>query len=196
MKKSLPFFLMFNLMFSLILCDNANSGSGEVETCMSSLQHPTCDGGTTTPYMVVGICDTGTTLISDRCIPNANQTSMKGGQYCYTCRPCNGCSTDCAANTTAWGLTGTAGYETRTAGYCYCESCRSRVEYRCTTLYYGTSTDGKTGCKSCRIETGNDDAMSSPGTTEKTGCYLPPRTNPYNDDTGSFQYTQNCNWSD
>ncbi|MDE6250262.1 MAG: hypothetical protein K2M34_01340 [Alphaproteobacteria bacterium] len=111
---------------------------------------------------------------------------------------CN--STTCAS--TAWTAKGT-GYQTRIARSCSATgasgNCTSKTEYRCAAGYYGSSSNGTSGCTQCPTWTGvyTDSAKttvargtSNAGATAINGCYVAAGT--YYDASGTFKTTGNC----
>ncbi|MCM1294356.1 MAG: hypothetical protein NC311_02235 [Muribaculaceae bacterium] len=76
------------------------------------------------------------------------------------------------------------------------------LEKDCPVGYYGTTTDGLTGCNRCPEWTGiytdaahtlTAAATSGNGRLVITGCYIPAGT--YYDATGTFTLTSNCTYS-
>ena len=118
--------------------------------------------------------------------------------YTYCTKNCN--TTTCAP--TSWTAKGT-GYEIRTNRTCSATgtsgTCNSTTQYRCAAGYWGSSTNGTSGCVPCPQWTGvyTDSGKttlargtSSAGTTAITGCYVSPGT--YYDVTGTLKTTSNC----
>lgn len=110
---------------------------------------------------------------------------------------CNNCTSD-----TDWSA-GNTGYQRRMKRLCNCSSgtatCESKYEYRCVAGYWGTSSNGTSGCSPCpgwsgvytnSARTTNVRGTSSVGTTEITGCYVASGT--YYDATGTFKTNGNC----
>ncbi|MDR1338124.1 MAG: hypothetical protein LBJ73_03815 [Rickettsiales bacterium] len=96
------------------------------------------------------------------------------------------------ADTIGWTVADTVGYERRivTCG----SGCPSFSDYRCAAGYYGRSTNGLSGCESCKTATGNDNATSASGSIVIGNCYMPAgATN--EDDTGTIEYIGNCYYS-
>ncbi len=107
-----------------------------------------------------------------------------------TCeQDCTGCSN---CNTTSWANLRT-GYQSRTYATCNCNTCTRTTEYRCAAGYYGTSTNGTSGCSRCP-SSGGVYGSSAAGSTVITACYLPSGTTG-SDSTGTFTYTNNCYYS-
>lgn len=141
------------------------------------------------------------------CAPeNYTDIGDNGGgvsRYDYTSCTKNCNTTTCAS--TSWTAKGT-GYETRINRTCSATgasgTCNSITEYRCAAGYYGSSTNGTSGCTQCPQWTGvytNPDkttlarGTSSAGTTAITGCYVTPGT--YYGAIGTFKTTSNCAYS-
>lgn len=127
-----------------------------------------------------------------------NSSGVSSYYYTYCTKNCN--TTTCAP--TSWTALRT-GYETRTNRTCSATgasgTCNSATQYRCAAGYYGSSTNGTSGCTQCPQWTGvytNSGkttlarGTSSAGTTAITGCYVAPGT--YYDATGTFKITSNC----
>lgn len=107
----------------------------------------------------------------------------------YECvRDCSGCS-NCTSDTT-WSA-GNTGFEKKIIRACNCNTCVASISYRCATGYYGSSTNGTTGCMSCKDETNNSYATSAAGSTAKTSCYIPASIS-LSDDMGAYTFTNNC----
>ena len=103
--------------------------------------------------------------------------------------------TDCTSDTT-WSSTVFIGYEKKITRTCDCGTCVATTEFRCAAGYYGSSTDGMSGCTRCPTETGvyADSGLttlmrgtSDAGSLFMLSCYIPSGTVFY-DSTGSGQY--------
>lgn len=64
------------------------------------------------------------------------------------------------------------------------------TKYRCAAGYYGSSTNGTTGCTRCPAS-GEIYGTSTAGSATVALCYLAPGTS-LSDSTGTFEYTENC----
>lgn len=109
------------------------------------------------------------------------------------------CSSTCGNNTTEWS-TVKAGYETRVYEYCSgSTTCTKKTQYRCAAGYYGSSSNGTSGCTSCpsRLSGATTTPISNPGTgaffTKSfiTDCYFPAYKD-IRDIYGIYQYTETC----
>ena len=133
-------------------------------------------------------------------LEDGSDQAPSSGRYNYTYCTKNCNSTTCAP--TSWTALRT-GYETRTNRTCSATgtsgTCNSTTQYRCAAGYYGSSTNGTSGCTQCPQWSGvytNSGkttlarGTSSAGTTAITGCYVAPGT--YYDATGTFKTTSNC----
>lgn len=100
---------------------------------------------------------------------------------------CSGGCSNCTS--TQWASSGT-GYETRTYATCDCKTCTKSTEYRCAAGYYGSSTNGTSGCTRCP-SSGGIYGTSAAGSTAITSCYIPSGTS-MSDSTGTYTYTDNC----
>ncbi|MDE6250261.1 MAG: hypothetical protein K2M34_01335 [Alphaproteobacteria bacterium] len=118
---------------------------------------------------------------------------------------CN--STTCAS--TAWTAKG-EGYETRIYRTCSATgtsgTCNSTTQYRCAAGYWGSSTNGTSGCSRCPewtspIKTYTTSAKTTyvrgtsdtGNTTAITGCYVVAGT--YYDATGTLKTTDKCKYT-
>lgn len=137
-----------------------------------------------------GFAEETLTHISQRCPTNLFQYE--------DCVPqCEGCSN--CEDTGTWGA-GNTGYEQRTRKRCNTSTCicETSTVYRCAKGYYGSSTNGTSGCTRCpRLDT--SDLFSPFGTTDSAGqttvysCYIPAGTS-FQDLTGSGIYPDQCDY--
>lgn len=99
------------------------------------------------------------------------------------------CSSLCPnCNSTNWeDITEPKGYAKRTVATCINSNCEKKLEYRCSAGYYGSSTNGTTGCTACP----NGGTSVAGSNTSITSCYLPTGTK-FSDTSGSGEYTENC----
>lgn len=119
----------------------------------------------------------------------------------YKYNTCSGtCSATCGDNTTEW-TTVKRGYETREYEYCIAgTTCKKKTQYRCATGYYGTSTDGSSGCTSCpsrlfgatTTPPNNPDSASIFLSVGITACYFPAYTDINDEPSGTYHYTDTC----
>lgn len=125
------------------------------------------------------ICDTGF------------QQVQKTVSFCtntvkYTTCECN-CS-NCTSDTD-WSA-GNTGYQKKVTRTCSCASgtatCVATTSYRCAAGYYGTSSNGTSGCTKCP-NSGN----SSNGSTSITSCCMPSGSS-FSDTTGTGSFTAQC----
>lgn len=111
-------------------------------------------------------------------------------QGCCIAGQVGNCSKFNCASTT-WTAAAT-GYETRI--YRACDSsfieCISTTQYRCAVGYYGSSSNGTSGCAKCP----SSGATDSAGTAAITSCYLPAGTTA-SDTSGAYTFTNNCYYS-
>lgn len=89
-----------------------------------------------------------------------------------------------------WTANGT-GYEQQIETTTENETCISvNKTYRCAAGYYGTTTNGTSGCTKCPTP-----GTSNTGTnTSMTQCYIPADTE-MSDSSGTYIYTKNCYYS-
>lgn len=108
---------------------------------------------------------------------------------CTKCKSCSNCTSD-----TSYSYLH-AGYERRTLKSCGCHTgtCTTNYAYRCTVGYYGTSTNGTTGCTRCPASDGTYGTTTTAGTQDITQCYLPAST-PMTDTSGTFLCSGNSNY--
>ncbi len=99
------------------------------------------------------------------------------------------CTTTASCNSGSWN-TIRAGYQSRIYSYALCGTCKNETQYRCAPGYYGTTTNGTSGCTRCP-SSGGVYGTSAAGSTSITSCYLPAGTS-FGDSTGSGQYTTAC----
>jgi len=100
---------------------------------------------------------------------------------------CTGC-TNCTSDAD-WSL-GESGYLYKVSRKCNCNTCVESTLYQCAAGYYGSSTDGKSGCTQCP-SSGGIVGMSNAGSTEITSCYIPANLTA-TDSTGTYTYTSDC----
>ncbi len=108
------------------------------------------------------------------------------------CSECANCHSD-----TSWNNVST-GYQSKATRTCICGDCNVSYEYRCADGYWGTTTNGISGCTMCPVL---DDkvAIKTYGVSiagnnrDITSCYLKPGN--YNDYTGGFSVSSNCGYS-
>ncbi|MDR2413328.1 MAG: hypothetical protein LBD50_03935 [Rickettsiales bacterium] len=111
-------------------------------------------------------CGSGYTCILNECI--------------ISCTGCTNCTSDAD-----WSAYGT-GYQKKTTKSCSCNTCNSSTAYRCAAGYYGTSTNGTSGCEIC--PTGGTSVAGD--NTTKSKCYAsPPNGSDY---SGNWQFMQTC----
>lgn len=128
---------------------------------------------------------------------------------CYaqsgSCSHCSISTTGCTdCNSTDWDSTGTDGYEYKINAMCSVinNKCSKTVLYRCAAGFYGTTTNGTSGCRGCPYADMWDDsrlvtrsarnsvAGSSP---EEANCFVPGGTSKkFYDVAGTFQLSQDC----
>lgn len=128
----------------------------------------------------VGTCNSCTS--GTRTLHNSGVSCDGGNEITYY--SCDICTT------TEWTAAST-GYQSRK--YCASSSDTGTVEYRCASGYYGTSSNGTSGCTQCpeatniytnSARTTRARGTSAAGTTSSANCYLPQGT--YYDASGTF----------
>lgn len=117
----------------------------------------------------------------------SNPDSMVSGLYTCVAKTCSNCTSD-----TSWSSAGT-GYMKKVTRTCDCGVCKESTAYQCASGYWGSSTNGTSGCTQCPTWSGvyTNSARTalargtcSSGVTAITGCYVIPGT--YYDATGTF----------
>lgn len=138
-------------------------------------------------------CPSGTTRTK-----KTHVSQLCGASYTYyDCLPeCTGCY-NCTDNA-SW-TAGNTGYEKRTKKTCNYDTCKcvSRTIYQCAQGYYGTSSNGTSGCTRCPRD--GDSLLGTYGTTIAAGsrrissCYIPAGAS-FSDTTGSGVYPDQCDY--
>ena len=102
---------------------------------------------------------------------------------------------DCADVSKIWQDT-EPGYQAAPNSAFLCDSCYETplMDYRCATGYYGSSSNGTSGCTRCPSEDGAT-GTSTAGSTARTSCYMPSGTK-FSNNTGSGQWTGNSYYCD
>ena len=103
------------------------------------------------------------------------------------------CDTSTCKSDTTW-TNGNTGYQKRTERRCSGTNCIETIAYQCAPGYYGSSTNGTSGCTKCPTE-GGFTGTSPAGTETRKGCYIGSGLTG-SDTTGSFKYTGNSYYCD
>ncbi|MCM1223524.1 MAG: hypothetical protein NC548_54645 [Lachnospiraceae bacterium] len=113
----------------------------------------------------------------------------------YKCVPqCTNC------DSTSWSALRT-GYQSRIFRWCDDGTCKSQTQYRCAAGYYGTSSNGTSGCTQCPAWSGvyttpakttTLRGTSDAGATQITECYVSAGT--HYDRTGTFKISSTCQY--
>lgn len=168
----------------------------------------TCSGGPDDGSLCVFDADCSSGI----CIENGDggsgsscyeTTDCRDGFYCDLshsfpgiCTPYPDCSSGCPdCETSSWSNHST-GYQKRTVANCNTLTCicSKKTEYRCAEGYYGSSTNGTSGCIKCPSLDGIS-GNSASGTQTITNCYIPANTN-LSDSAGTYVFTpSNCYYS-
>jgi len=165
-----------------------------VEMAVASCQ--TCNPG----YELTTGTPSGITACSGDGDINDNGSGVSSYEYTSCVKNCQ--ASNCAPS--SWSALRT-GYESRTYRSCSATgasgTCNASTQYRCAAGYYGTSTNGTSGCNPCpewkdvyanSARTTKVYGTSSAGATAITGCYVVAGT--YYDATGTFKTTGNCQY--
>lgn len=168
--------------------DPSKCSSYKADECYSN-------GTDTFIFQPCNVCKTPYTKLAST-FPDCGLTVF--ADYC-------GCKCDNCTNV-SWQAYGT-GYQRYTSKKCDCSgstaTCQSTYSYQCAAGYYGSSTNGTSGCTKCPTATGiyTDSARttlasttSTDGTTSVTGCNIPSGT--YYDTTGTFTLTSKCSYKE
>lgn len=138
-----------------------------------------CNATLTNPY---GNCCPGLECRTTSNIP-------VGPGICSECEECGTCPA-----LTDWTSTGT-GYIKRSSQRCNCGRCMVlSTSYACAAGYYGTSTDGATGCTRCPAYPGGY-GTSNIQSDVRTKCYIPVNATG-SDNSGTYKYTDKCNYTE
>lgn len=140
------------------------------------------------------------------CLSGYTRTAMSTGPMMgcsntgtyYTCKiNCTGCS-DCTSDA-SWSAIGN-GYQRKTTRTCNCNTCIETHSYQCGPGYYGSSSNGTSGCERCPgskaggAGDGEPWGYSIAGATSITQCYIEAWME-ICDDTGCFDFTDDCYWT-
>lgn len=130
-------------------------------------------------------CNTGYKLDGGTILVDGCSNAIAANGCILDCTGCSNCTSD-----TTWSATGTAGYEKKVTRTCSCNTCNASTSYRCAAGYYGSSTNGTSGCTRCP-SSGGVYGTSAAGSTSVTSCYMPSGTN-MSDTSGTYQFTSSC----
>ncbi len=111
---------------------------------------------------------------------NSFENTCTMTNLCNNESECSGCAADCVS--VDWRNSNT-GYQIKTTATCNCNTCERTSQYRCAPGYWGTSSNGTSGCTRCP-----ESGASAAGTTSQTGCYVTSGTDP----NGDYSFTSNC----
>ena len=136
--------------------------------------------GQTLQITSCSVCDSGYDLVSS----SYDSAVCPDMYYSYNdcVRSCTGC-TNCTSDT-SWSA-GNTGYEKKVTRTCDCNTCRTSTSYRCAAGYYGSSTNGTSGCMRCP-SSGGVYGTSVAGSTSITSCYIPAGAISWTDSTGTY----------
>lgn len=159
------------------------------------LEYQSCTGGCNADYLV---------LESQNLSDESAFGTVCGVSFTTTTRNICTCGTQCdscGAGITPLWFSPETGYQSQIEYSCglttECE-CTQSTKYRCDAGYYGTASysqlTGYRGCTRCPSSGGVYGTSTAGNGTEITSCYI-PTTSTLTDDTGSYQYTSNCYYS-
>lgn len=112
--------------------------------------------------------------------------------YSDCVKSCPDC-TNCISDTTWTRVTTLSPYEKKTTRTCNCGTCVENTAYRCAVGYYGSSTNGTSGCTRCPRDEGGNYGTSPAGSTVVTACYIASGQT-FTDATGTGSYVGNCSY--
>ena len=95
------------------------------------------------------------------------------------CAKCDDCVSD-----TSWSAAG-AGYEKKVTRTCDCGYCDETASYRCAANYYGSSSNGTSGCTACPSYNGIAGTSSAGSTSASACCISSGATYSFSDTAGS-----------
>lgn len=99
---------------------------------------------------------------------------------------------NCVSDVTWTRVTTLSPYEKKTTRTCNCGTCVENTAYRCAIGYWGSSTNGTSGCTRCpRDEGGNYGTTAAAGSTVVTACYIDSGKT-FTDATGTGTYVGDC----
>lgn len=145
----------------------ASTNPGYAKFCYCAASE--CDGIVTVKPCL--LCSSGYHEENNKCVKDK------------TCSDCN--STDWTAYST--------GYERKTTATCNTSTgvCNKTYTYRCAVGYYGSSTNGTSGCTKCNTINGIQSTTSSAGQTSCTACCVDSGATGTNT-KGAFKLTAKC----
>lgn len=159
------------------VCSSAGS-SGSLDFC-SARHKSEC-------WYVEGVT-TRTVYSCTGCAGNRTLQKNKQGMcdidkvYATECVCSNGC------RDVAW-TAGNTGYE---YGVTCGSTCDAARKYRCAKGYWGSSTNGTSGCNRCPSSGGVYGTTAAAGSTSITSCYIPSGSS-FSETAGRGTYTGNC----
>lgn len=176
------------VLFVLIACANAAFAAEECSNCLN-VKPRNCAYYTVMAapnyrdhFYTCQTCNSGYKIESGYVVTGDDIMPTMAYNYCV--EDCKGC-TNC--NNIGWTSANT-GYQVYKTASCSCNKCVYVSTYRCAGNYFGSSTNGTSGCSPCP-----DGGLSSPGSTAKTACYKPAGSTGV-DSTGSYTYMGTCIW--
>lgn len=158
----------------LSTCTSASPSWGSTDYCSS--------GHKSECWYVEGVT-TGYVKSCTACSGNRTLKSTRAGM-CSNLK-----YTECVCSNNCKDIEWTAGNE----GYEYSVTCGADCDttrkYRCAKNWYGTSTNGTSGCNRCWEAAGA--VTKAAGSTSPTDCYIPSGT-AFSDSSGKGRYTADC----
>ena len=133
------------------------------EVCKNFISNPTMTGCASASQR----CYNGSSMITcNRCESGweskSNTVTVGGCSVVQVvCAKCTGCSN---CNDSLWS-SAAPGHEVRQIRTCNCNTCSSTPEFRCAAGYYGSPSNGSSGCTACP-----SGSTSSAGSTSKSDC--------------------------
>ncbi|MDE6571046.1 MAG: hypothetical protein K2L95_02395 [Alphaproteobacteria bacterium] len=166
------------------------------------------NAATVQPQVASGMCTRSTTVWAyglgfqdcETCVDGATKTSKtdtitfvnSGGMRRGTCNiGYNVCTcTKTATCTDGPWTTIRAGYQSRIKSTAVCNTCKTSTEYRCAPGYYGSTSNGSTGCTQCPSVDGVAGTSAGGNGTTITSCYVSTGTT-FSNSSGSGRYDGN-----
>ncbi len=186
---------------------------GELQPVAGSCSSTTCPSGNTVNEFALCAVYAECTLSSKTCYTSGGKTYYK--QDCVSCPAgytmtnistscsnitCRNCECICSNCEPQYNVTNGTGYLKDINRYCSCSTgvatCKSSTTYKCAAGYYGTTSNGTSGCTKCPSGPNGETTTSAVNNNSTIAkCYIPSGTTG-SDGTGSFKYSPACYQSD
>lgn len=209
---SIPPIIGASMLVNSVYGSSIGTGSGNIAPVeIISCQATTCPSNTTTLPVL---------MINPNCLTYGATECYTSGGKTYTFKPCASCPSgytlkkiaiehcglfqeqfmscecvcsDCTSDS-SYTDAGT-GYQKKINRNCNCSSgtatCTTTTVYQCAVGYYGSSTNGTSGCTRCPSSGGTYGTTDAAGSKSITNCYIPSGTE-FSDTSGIGNYTGKC----